>query len=200
MKIAVCLAALFAVTVVADASQYGYTRMGTNMVFDANTTNAINGGAITLTKVNDVAIWLNVKSAGTATDACSLTLKKSCDGVFYDAAVFATMGEALIANTNACTGTNITVGAIGYLQLGTFINASSNVVTVAVYAYQKPTREGYAWLSPGQTDKFAEWTEFIQSGAHPQLAQRQWPHPDRQFGKLGELMDIRRPSPAPLVR
>jgi hypothetical protein len=127
---------------IASAQQYAGTQLGTNMVFAPNTTNTINGGAFTATKANDIGIKFAVTAAGTATDAPTATLMKSLDGSTYDAAPIATLQVSQVANTTAVQNTNLTLGAIGYVRLGTIINPSTNIITVIVTGYVKPTRLG----------------------------------------------------------
>jgi hypothetical protein len=139
--IAVCMMLALCVSL-ASAQQYGATQIGTNMVFAPNTTNTVNSTAWTLTKENDVAVKFAVTAAGTATDAATATLMKSLDGTTFDAAPLATLQVSQVANATAVQNTNLTLGAIGYIRLGTIINPSTNIITVIVNGYKKPIRQG----------------------------------------------------------
>jgi hypothetical protein len=127
----------------AQAQQYGSTQLGTNMAYAANTTNTINGGTFNATKANDIGLRLKITSVGTDTTACTLTIMKSLDGTYWDAAPFTTVSLPTIANASAYLATNLSLNAIGYIRMGTFINPGTNVISVlGVHGYIKPVRQG----------------------------------------------------------
>jgi hypothetical protein len=120
------------------------TQIGTNMVFEPNTTNTINAGTFTCTKDNDVGLKLAVTTKGTGTEVLTMTLQKSFDGTnWFDAAPIATLQLSQAANTTIVQVTNLTLGAIGYLRIGTVINAAANTNTAVVLTgFKKPVRQG----------------------------------------------------------
>ncbi len=142
MGLALVVAAALVFAPAARAQAYSTTAT-THSIAASTTSNLTTQSQITLTKYEDVAIYVYTKLAGSGTDATVLSYSKSVDGTNWE-----TTPSIVITNTNTGTTpvrtvTNINMGAAGYLRLSSIINNDGgDVLTVTNVFARKPVRYG----------------------------------------------------------
>jgi hypothetical protein len=127
---------------VSQAEQYNSVQMGAYLTNAATATTVHNTGTVPCTKENDVAIFWKCTSAGTNLEPVTLTIMPSCDGSTWDTNFIAKLTLTTTANAATYCSTNITLGAIGYIRVGTIANTGTNIIVSVVKAYKKPIRQG----------------------------------------------------------
>jgi hypothetical protein len=120
-----------------DAKGYAITASSTSNL------TAATQHAITLTKYEDVAIHVKTSLAGSGTDSTVMNYYKSVDGVTYETTPSVILTIVNTGTTTVNTTTNVTMGAAGYLKLGSIVNADGgDVLTVTNTFAVKPQRFG----------------------------------------------------------
>lgn len=143
IKMAAVMAALLAVT--AGAQQYRWVSVGcTNNVPNNSTTTENLGSVINCTRYNEVALDLSFKLTGAGTTACTFKFLRSVDGTNYNAVAPIEIAIAPNGTTAVRTNLNVTMGAIGYLKLGSITAATNGQAMTNIvvgYAFKPNRRE-----------------------------------------------------------
>ena len=128
----------------AVAQQYGYGTLlagGTNSVLGTET--RVYTTAAGLTKYEDCTLWVSFKAVSTATGVVDFKLHKSLDGVLWDTTQTALFRLTSDGTTLVNGLTNIALGAIGYIKLGSSINTQAvDLTNITIRVYTKPKRFG----------------------------------------------------------
>jgi hypothetical protein len=146
-KYTIGIIALLALAFAATAADYSVTTLtnGLKVAGSSTVTMTTTAPVITLTKYEDVAINVRVTLDSTGTGTQTYTWYKSLDGSTYD-----TVASYTLAVTPGGTGgtfvqvsTNINMGAVGYIRLGSVQNAQSGQYATNNISYSlKKRRNG----------------------------------------------------------
>jgi hypothetical protein len=126
-----------------QAQQYRWTNVGaTNNVPNNSTTSANLGSVITATRYGEVAIDIAFALDGSGTTACNFKFLTSVDGTNYNTTAPITITQAPNGTTTVRTNTSISLGAVGYIKLGsiTAANNSAAMTNIVVGYSFKPSR------------------------------------------------------------
>ena len=122
------------------AQQYS-TQVKAGTVAASGTSNNVD--VVTLTKYEDLTIYIKTQLAGSGTDNTVVSYSKSVDGVTYETTPSVVLTIANTGTTAVNTVTNINVGAAGYLRLTSIVNGDTgDVLTYTNTFALKPQRFG----------------------------------------------------------
>ena len=134
------VAALVLAAGIVVAQQYS-TQVKAGTVAASGTSNNVD--VVTLTKYEDLTIYIKTQLAGSGTDNTVVSYSKSVDGVTYETTPSVVLTIANTGTTAVNTVTNINVGAAGYLRLTSIVNGDTgDVLTYTNTFALKPQRFG----------------------------------------------------------